>query len=81
MTRGYSGFSVNPVEYAERIRCPVLLMQGDSDPYVKLQESQDVFDHLAAPKRMVIFENAGHESYLCRDAERWRRSIAEFLAK
>ena len=43
-------------------------MQGDRDRYVKLQEAQDAFDHLAAPKRMVIFENVGHESYLRRDA-------------
>ncbi len=78
---GYSGFSLNPVEYAEGIRCPVLLMQGDRDPYVKLQEAQDVFDHLAGPNRMMIFENVGHESYLRREAERWRQSIAEFLAK
>ena len=77
---GMNGFDHNPVEYAERVRCPTLLMHGGLDPRVSLDEARSVHDRLAGQKRFVVFEEAGHESYAAVDPERWRQSVADFLA-
>jgi alpha-beta hydrolase superfamily lysophospholipase len=76
---GYSGFQHNPVEYAQQVRCPVLLMHGGLDPRVTRAQAQGVFSSLAGPKRFLVLENTGHEPCIAGNADRWREAIVDFL--
>ncbi|HEV3005446.1 MAG TPA: prolyl oligopeptidase family serine peptidase [Pirellulales bacterium] len=79
--QGYSGFAHNPADYAAKVDCPVLMLQGKRDRRVMPEQAQAVFDNLRGPKQLVWFEENGHESYFKRGAQPWRRSVEEFLER
>lgn len=61
---GYWAFDHNPAEYAKGVKCPVLLMYGNMDKKVSLEEKELIFSNLAGHKELKIYPEAGHESYL-----------------
>lgn len=72
---GFNAFGHNPVRYAEGVRAPALLMVGDADARVSVAHVQEIYDRLGGEKRLFVFPGLGHESYVRRDAARWRRSF------
>jgi len=77
---GFDGFAHNPVDYAANVTCPALLLHGNGDARVHLEEAQQVFDQLAGPKKFVEFDNVGHESYVKRHKEQWCAAVGAFLS-
>ena len=73
------GFAHNPVEYAKAIECPTLLMYGEFDKRVTLQEVQAIFDSLSGQKQFVTFAAFGHGSLASEDAFKWRQQVKQFL--
>jgi len=45
---------------ARKISCPVLVIHGDKDDAVPVEEGHELFAELAAPKRLCIIEGSGH---------------------
>jgi pimeloyl-ACP methyl ester carboxylesterase len=76
---GFDGFEHKPSAYAASVRCPVLLMHGARDPRVTLTEARRVFEAIPATKEFVTFEQSGHESYLSKNAGRWRSAVEGFI--
>lgn len=76
---GYNGYRHNPIEYAESVRIPTLLISGDRDPRVTPQQAQSIYDRLAGPKRFVLFSEVGHESCCNARPEEWQKAMREFL--
>jgi alpha-beta hydrolase superfamily lysophospholipase len=77
--QGFNGFSHNPVDYARRVNCPVLLMHGARDTRVTQEQVRSVLDCLAGPKQLVEFAAAEHEPCIGSDMALWQRTTAEFL--
>ena len=75
----FDGFTHNPTEYAKSVTCPAMVMHGDQDPRVSMQEARSVFANLVGPKRFTSLSGVGHQSYLTARPEEWRRGVAEFL--
>jgi len=46
--------------HAGRVRCPVLMATGEFDPLNPLEDSEAVFEALAGPKEMWVFEDEFH---------------------
>ena len=46
--------------YSEKVQCPTLLSIGEYDSLTYLEEAEAVFDNLAGPKEMWIFEDECH---------------------
>ena len=78
---GYWAFSHNPVDYAERITIPTLLLYGKRDQRVTLSETKQIYQALAGPKQLIVFEQADHESYAAHDTGRWKEVVSSFLAR
>jgi uncharacterized protein len=76
---GFNAFKHNPEQYAKRITVPVLLLYGAKDRDVSRKETDAIFKNLHGPKRLRIFENAGHENYLLRHRAEWVESVSGFL--
>lgn len=76
---GYNGFRHNPVDYARRVHCPVLLLHGSEDRRVTCREVQAVFDALPGEKHMHIFQSLGHEAYAAARPREWADCITTFL--
>lgn len=78
--RGFNGFKHNTCRYAKKINCPVLLQYGALDKLVTSTETNSIFRDLASShKKLVIYQNAEHESLLRKDPDKWRNEVGEFL--
>lgn len=76
---GYNGFAHDATAYAAKVDTPVLLIGGGDDPRVTVDQLKKVYARLAGPKRLEIFEGAGHGGYIDDDGRRWRRAVSEFI--
>ena len=80
--RGFNGFRHTTSRYVQTIKCPVLIQYGALDKLVTPEEINCVFKHVASNnKKLVIYEDAGHESFLVHHPERWRQEISDFLRR
>lgn len=78
--RGFNSFTFNTADYAKKINCPVLLEHASKDPLVPGEEAENIYAAIAsADKKMVIYEDAGHESFLQKDPALWRKETGDFI--
>lgn len=75
----FNAFKHNPVDYAKGITCPVLLLSGEKDEKVSMQEINRIFKNLAGKKKLITYPLAGHENYLVQYKEQWTKDINAFL--
>ena len=76
----FNGFKAKTSRYAKKINCPVLMQWGTLDAYVQKWEIDAVFNAVASTdKKLIIYENAFHESLLRRNPSRWKAEIESFL--
>jgi len=79
--RGYNPFKFKTDWYASKINCPVLMQWGAKDNTVLKYETDRVFNAIASTnKKLVIYDNADHESFLQNDPLKWRNEVEKFLA-
>lgn len=76
---GFNAFEYRPVESAAAIDRPTLLMNGDSDPWVRRDEARAIFDSLKGPKTLRFFAGIGHGSCLRGRPDEWKESVSRFL--
>jgi dipeptidyl aminopeptidase/acylaminoacyl peptidase len=53
----------SPITYAENVRCPLLVIQGDNDPRVPREESDQLVERLRALGRPVDYITLGGEGH------------------
>jgi len=75
----YWAFGLNSVAYAQNVKVPTLLMYGNQDLRVSLDETSAVFAALAGRKSLKIFENIGHSSYASKYPQDWALTVQNFL--
>jgi alpha-beta hydrolase superfamily lysophospholipase len=76
---GFNGFRHNPVEYATRVTCPVLVLHGRCDPRVRVEDVKSIYENVKGEKELHVFEGLGHESYVNRQADEWKEVVGRFL--
>ncbi len=75
---------ISPVNYADKIKAPVLLIHGELDRQVEIEHSYQMRDALTKAKKDVTFiEQAGEDHYLSREDMRIQAftAMADFLEK
>ncbi|UBF27196.1 alpha/beta hydrolase [Kovacikia minuta CCNUW1] len=77
--QGINGFAHNPVESAKEIECPTLLIYGEDDKRVTLQEVKSIFDHLPGQKQFAVFSGIGHGSLAIDNPVKWKQQVQNFL--
>jgi pimeloyl-ACP methyl ester carboxylesterase len=70
---------LNPGKALEKIRCPVLVLAGDSEKVLKAAEVELLYQNIPGPKRLVFFPGATHEDLLVYDPRRYIRAVTGFL--
>ena len=79
---GFNGFKHNTSRYAKKITCPVLMQTGGLDQFVLPKESEKIFRAITSTdKKLVVYEQGQHDSFLRHDAEKWRTEVEAFLIK
>ncbi len=76
---GFNAFAHNPVRYAEKIHCPVLLLYGRKDQKVSQRETEAIYENIPGQKVLKMYPLAGHENYLIKYSEEWREDVQSFL--
>jgi alpha-beta hydrolase superfamily lysophospholipase len=76
---GFDGFALEPVEWARSARAPALVLHGEADPTVSVEQVREVAGALAGPKTLVTFPGVGHESTLSARPAEARVAVASFL--
>jgi uncharacterized protein len=74
-----NGFVHNPVDYASKIQCPTLIMQGKLDRWITTAEIDRIWQNLKGFKQLKIFPKAGHDLLVTVDREYWQQSVSSFL--
>ena len=76
---GFWGFSHNPEKYAKKIKAPVLIMQGTKDRRAKVQDVRKIYENLAGPKELKVFEELTHRSYVDIDPAGWKEIVGGWI--
>jgi len=61
--QGFDAFEHNPVEYARVVSCPVLVLDGEHDPWIRPDEARRVAAATRGPTLCHIFPRGGHGGY------------------
>ena len=78
--QGYWGFGHKTTRYVKSIHCPVLLQWGARDAYVLINETESIFKNIGTNKKsLIMYDEAGHQSLLGTDSEKWKNSVNNFL--
>lgn len=78
---GFNPFRHNPVSYANAVTCPVLLLEGTRDPYVRTYEARRIVAAMRGPTTFHIFESGGHGEYSKSVPDEYRKTVADWLAR
>jgi uncharacterized protein len=76
---GISPSDLRPIEHISSAGCPVLVMSGDCDRHTTIGETRRLCDAAIDPKRLEIFEGAGHVDLLAADPEHYESVVTNFL--
>jgi alpha-beta hydrolase superfamily lysophospholipase len=79
VAEGFNAFSFRPVDSAAHVASPALLMNGDSDPFVRRAEAQGIYDALRGPKTLKFFAGFGHGSCIRANSDEWKKAVSTFL--
>jgi uncharacterized protein len=79
VSHGFWAYSMKPAEYVKKIKCPTLVQWGKNDPRVTEKETNDLYANLTSVKKLVVYENSGHESLCTKEHEKWMTNVTEFL--
>jgi hypothetical protein len=61
-----------------QLECPLLVMHGDQDEIVPVEQGKALFEAAPGPKRLHLFPGAGHNDLLNRAGREWAETIAEW---
>lgn len=75
---GYWAFSHNPIEYANGVNKPTLLLFGMLDNRVSLQETEMIFENLKGEKTLKVYQSEGHDVFSDNEVI-WAEDVAGFL--
>jgi len=59
---------------------PVAVLLAEVDEIIPKKQSMAFFEALRSPKRLWVFEKAGHNSWPTAPAEKWWREVTEFTS-
>jgi uncharacterized protein len=74
-------FRETPVKYAAQIQTPVLLLHGEKDPRVTLEQANQIFSQFKGTKELHVFKNVKHESYFKSYPQEWKETVEAFNTK
>ena len=59
----------------------MLLQRGRNDNRVTQEETEKIYNNISSQKKLVIYENSGHESFCNKETQKWTNELTAFLQK
>lgn len=79
LENGFWAFNHKPYVYVRSMECPVLLQRGKLDTRVTQEETDLIFNNIHSPKKMLLYDSAGHESLCKKETAKWTAAVTDFL--
>jgi uncharacterized protein len=76
---GFWAYSMKPTQYVKNINCPVLVQWGAQDHRVTRKETETIYTNIPGTKKLVVYENSGHESLCIKENDKWTGQVTAFL--
>jgi uncharacterized protein len=76
---GFWAFDMKPKEFIKKIKCPVLLQWGRNDKSVTEAEINELYKNISSSKKLVVYQNSGHQNLCENEPDKWEENIDEFL--
>ena len=76
---GFNFFSHNPVDYARSVNCPALILHGEKDERVTVEEARTIASAMGTSARFVAFSGVPHMPVVDARPEQWRQEVEKFL--
>jgi uncharacterized protein len=76
---GFWAYNLKPSQYVKTIQCPTLVQWGKNDPRVTEKETNELYNNITTSKKLVVYQNSGHQSLCENEHEKWMTTITEFL--
>ncbi|HYF70825.1 MAG TPA: alpha/beta fold hydrolase [Ohtaekwangia sp.] len=76
---GYWAFAHNPQEYALDVKCPTLILFGEKDNRVSMEETETLFNNLGGQKTLATYPDEGHALFTETNQSNWIRDVSKFL--
>lgn len=77
--QGYWAFGHNPYVYAKSVTVPSLILYGEKDDRVSMEETQMIFNGLNGKKTLVTYPEAGHQLFTPENSSSWIRDVSRFM--
>ena len=78
---GFNFFTHNPVDYASLVGCPALVLHGELDQRVALEQARRIAAAMGGRARLVAYAGVPHIPIVDAQADAWRRDVEKFLAQ
>jgi len=73
---------MSPVNYMPMAKCPVLILSGDSEGYIKPQETKDLYEKCASPKKRIhLFAGGTHEPSIRDYRDEFLNTVRSFFTE
>jgi pimeloyl-ACP methyl ester carboxylesterase len=69
----------NSIEKLPRIQCPLLIIHGDGDALIPVEEGLALYEAANQPKELIIVEGAGHNDVSLCAGDRYGASLRNWL--
>jgi len=73
--------SIRPVDRADSLHIPVLLIHGGADKKVPLKHAKLIYSRLHAPKKLIVIDSATHNTLWEKGGKNYFSDIIRFLDK
>lgn len=77
---GFNGLRHDPARYASGVAVPTMVIQGNQDPRVHVEDAQAIADALGDRGELVVVDGLGHQPLVEVEPERWRTTVGPFLS-
>ena len=76
----FNGFAHQPIDYAQKVNCPTLILYGAMDNTINTSEVKNLYDNIPGNKKIIEFPQAGHQLLVSANPQLWQYNVAEFLS-
>jgi alpha-beta hydrolase superfamily lysophospholipase len=72
--------NLKPEEFIKKAKCPVLLMAGDSEDQIKIEETQLLFNNCASSNKLLhIFKGGKHQDFKAKFMSEYNEVLNAFI--
>jgi len=74
--------NLSPDQWIKNVRCPTLILAGDSEAQIKVSETQKLYENCGSSKKYLhLFKGGHHEDFIDRFEAEYTKEISRFLTE